>query len=46
MFDLQEPLWDRFPDLKPQQLGGPYKVNPDIYQPLFYEGYGATTDRN
>lgn len=41
MFDLEEPLWNRFSELRPQQLGGPYKVSPDIYEPLFYERCGA-----
>ena len=35
--DLAEPLWVRHPDLRPEYLGGPYKVNPQIYQPLFYD---------
>jgi hypothetical protein len=35
--DLAEPLWRRHPDLRPQYLGGPYKVDPSIYQPLFYD---------
>ena len=35
--DLAEPLWRRFPELRPEYLGGPYKVNPQIYQPLFYD---------
>jgi hypothetical protein len=37
--DIEMPLWSRFPELKPQQLGGPYKVDPAIYEPLFYEDY-------
>jgi len=35
--DLAEPLWVRYPELRPEHLGGPYKVNPNIYQPLFYD---------
>jgi len=35
--ELEEPLWKRFPNLKPEALGGPYKVNPSIYEPKFYE---------
>ena len=37
--ELAEPLLQRFPDLRPEQLGGPYKIDPAIYQPHFYEGY-------
>ena len=33
---LLEPLWKRFPDLRPEQDGGPYKVQPEIYKPDFY----------
>ena len=36
-FDLAEPLYARFPELRPESLGGPYKVDPSIYQPLFYD---------
>ncbi len=35
--ELEEPLWARFPNLKPEFLGGPYKINPAIYEPRFYE---------
>jgi len=35
--ELEEPLWERFPNLKPEPLGGTYKVNPEIYEPVFYE---------
>ena len=35
--DLAEPLWARHPDLRPQQLGGPYQVDPQIYRPFFYD---------
>jgi hypothetical protein len=35
-FDLAEPLWARFPDLRPRQLDGPYEVDVSIYEPVFY----------
>ncbi|MCF7223819.1 hypothetical protein [Marilutibacter chinensis] len=35
--DLAEPLWARFPELRPEQLGGPYKVDLGIYEPRFYD---------
>jgi len=41
---LEEPLWNRFPELRPQQMGGPYQVNPAIYEPLFYERYGEVEE--
>ncbi len=34
--ELEEPLWKRFPNLKPEYLNGPYKVSPEIYEPHFY----------
>ena len=35
--ELEEPLWKRFPNLKPETLGGPFKVNPNIHEPKFYD---------
>lgn len=35
--ELADPLWKKFPHLKPEGLGGPYKVNPKIHEPTFYE---------
>lgn len=37
VFDLAELLWVRFPDLKPEQMGGTYKIDPLIYEPTFYD---------
>jgi hypothetical protein len=37
--ELEQPIWDRFPELEPEAMGGPYKVDPAIYEPLFYEDY-------
>ncbi|MBT2117055.1 hypothetical protein KK141_10025 [Dyella sp. LX-66] len=36
VFELAEGLWARFPDLKPEQLGGTYQVDLLIYEPRFY----------
>ena len=35
--DLLEPLWSRYPELKPKYLGGPYEIDPEIYEPRFYD---------
>jgi hypothetical protein len=37
VFELGERLWQRFPDLRPEQIGGSYKVDVRIYEPPFYE---------
>lgn len=34
---LEEPLWARFPNLKPEALGGTYQIDSTIYEPKFYE---------
>ena len=34
--DMLRPLWDRYPELLPEDMGGPYKINPKIYEPSFY----------
>ncbi len=34
--EVLQPLWEKYPDLKPEQMGGTYKVNPEIYKPYFY----------
>jgi len=31
------PLYQRFPELLPDYLGGPYKIPQDVYLPLFYD---------
>jgi hypothetical protein len=41
--ELEEPLWKRFPNLKPEYLDGPYKVSPEIYEPRFYDGNETTS---
>ena len=34
--DLAAQLWERFPNLKPVPLGGPYAVDPVIHEPRFH----------
>jgi len=34
--ELEEPLWKRFPELEPEELGGSYKIDPAIHDPVFY----------
>jgi hypothetical protein len=35
--DLMEPLWRRFPDLRPDDMDGPYKTSSQTYEPIFYD---------
>lgn len=35
--DIQERLWRDYPQLRPEFLKGPYKIDPKIYEPPFYE---------
>ena len=30
--DVMEPLWNMHPELRPEEMDGPYKVPPDIYR--------------
>ncbi len=41
--ELEEPLWKRFPELKAEALDGTYKVDPAIYEPMFYSGEDENT---
>lgn len=34
--DIQERLWRDYPQLRPEFLKGPYKIDPKIYEPAFY----------
>ena len=34
--DGMEPLFRRFPELRPDYLGGPYTIPREVYLPLFY----------
>lgn len=35
--DIEEPIWKKYPELRPVQMNGPYKIDPDVYQPRFYD---------
>jgi len=35
--DIQERLWRDYPQLRPEFLKGPYKIDPKIHEPPFYE---------
>jgi len=35
--DIEEKLWNKYPELRPEQMDGDYKVDPKIFQPRFYE---------
>jgi hypothetical protein len=35
--DVQERLWRDYPQLRPEFLKGPYRVDAKIYEPHFYE---------
>ena len=35
--DIQERLWRDYPQLRPEFLKGPYRVDAKIYEPHFYE---------
>lgn len=37
MFDLEEQVWGQFPELRPEQVGGTYEIDPLIYEPPFYD---------
>lgn len=36
--DAMVPLYQRFPELLPDYLDGPYKIPESVYLPAFYEG--------
>ena len=35
--EMLQPLWERYPELRPKEMGGIYEVNPQIYEPHFYK---------
>ena len=35
--ELMAPLYERFPDLLPEYLNGPYSIPESVYEPKFYE---------
>jgi hypothetical protein len=34
--DIEEMLWAEHPELKPQEMNGPYRVDPANWEPRFY----------
>lgn len=36
ILELKDPLYERFPELLPDLLGGPYKIDLSIFEPRFY----------
>ncbi|HVK55416.1 MAG TPA: hypothetical protein VM532_10355 [Burkholderiales bacterium] len=37
LLDIEEPIYQEHPTLRPHDLDGPYKVDPRIFEPRFYE---------
>lgn len=37
LLDAMTPLYNRFPDLRPDDLGGPYKIPESVFLPSFYD---------
>ena len=37
LLDVQERLWRDYPQLRPEFLKGPYKIESKIYEPHFHE---------
>jgi hypothetical protein len=35
--EMLQPLWDRYPELRPVEMDGSYEVNPQIHEPYFYK---------
>ena len=35
--DIEEKLWQKYPELRPTQMEGSYEVDPKIFEPRFYE---------
>ena len=43
--EIEEKIWREHPSLRPEEMGGPFKVDESVYQPHFYQydqGGGAT----
>ena len=34
--DIEEKLWQQYPELRPKQMDGPYEVPESIFEPGFY----------
>ena len=37
LMDIEEPIFKEHPSLLPDGLGGPNKIDPNIFEPRFYE---------
>ena len=35
--EIEEKLWEKYPELRPTQMDGPYEVDQNIYEPRFYD---------
>ena len=35
--DIQKKLWEEYPELITNQMGGEYQVEPELFEPKFYE---------
>ena len=35
--DVEEKIWGKFPELRPVEMDGEFKINKDIFEPKFYE---------
>ncbi|WP_157959166.1 hypothetical protein [Marinomonas shanghaiensis] len=35
--EMLQPLWVRYPELRPKEMDGIYEVNPQIHEPHFYQ---------
>ncbi len=35
--EMLQPLWERYPELRPKEMDGIYEVNPQIHEPHFYK---------
>jgi len=40
-FDIQRVLWEQYPDLKPVQMGGEYRLAASLFEPHFYRAPSA-----
>jgi hypothetical protein len=34
--EIEEKIWREHPSLRPEEMGGPFKVDESVYQPHFY----------
>jgi hypothetical protein len=35
LFEVKEPLWEKYPELKPKSMGGPCEYQESLYEPRF-----------